>query len=230
MSEIAKPIALIFNGVWSHFAVARSPKYREFMELVYVHDLALTDLSRYQALIVPFQTDHCALSSHREALYAFLALGRKVAVFGDAAHWIDAEWQDRPVNNYWWAEDASQPPIAHTRFDHPLFAGLTPRQACWHHHGVYTRIPPGADILQSSADGDVIAWQSQAYGGTLLAATSDPIVEHGVQQIQHLDHFVDALVQWLCGQRPASGKMQVDSADYGQPFQRASVPLSAARA
>ena len=215
-----KPIALIFNGVWSQYAVAMAPKYRDLVELVYVHDLERVSLVRWAALIVPFQSDHQALARHRDSLYAFLATGKKIAVFGDSAHWIDADWADRPVNNYWWREQPLRPPIAHTRFDHPLFAGLTERQACWHHHGVYTRLPPQAEVLQQTEDGEVIAWQTTAYGGVLLAATSDPIVEHGVQQIQHLDHFVDQLMFWLCGVRPSSDRMTVDASAYGKPFRR----------
>ncbi|MDE2149366.1 MAG: hypothetical protein KGJ55_05945 [Gammaproteobacteria bacterium] len=214
----SKPIAMIFNGVWSQYAVATAPKYRDFFDLLYVHDLDDAQLARYPALLIPFQNDHLAIAEHREAVYAFLAAGKKIAVFGDSAHWIDAQWADRPVNNYWWAENPDRPPVAHTDFSHPLFAGLTPRQACWHHHGVYTRTPDGARVLQHTDDGEVICWSTTAYGGELLAATQDPIVEHGVQQIRHLDHFVDQLVYWLCGRRPPSVRMTVNAAAYGQPW------------
>jgi len=146
--------------------------------------------------------------------------GGKIAVFGDSAHWIDAVWEDRPVNNYWWAEQPDRPPVAHTDFSHPLFAGLSERQACWHHHGVYTRIPDGARMLQHSESGEVICWETQAYGRHLLAGTQDPVVEHGVQQITHLDHFVDSLVTWLCGRRPTQDKMTIDREAYGRPFRR----------
>lgn len=218
MHDSRKPIGMLFNGVWSHYAVATAPKYRDFFELLYVHDLDPDQLTGFDALVIPFQNDHQALAKHRDALYAFLASGKTIAVFGDASDWIDAQWEPRPVDNYWWADHPDTPPIAHTDFDHPLFAGLTSRQACWHHHGVYTRIPEHAAVLQQNAANEVIGWQTSQYGGTLLAATQDPIVEHGVQQIQHLDHFVDQLVFWLCGRRPAPGKMTLDAGAYGRPW------------
>lgn len=221
MTETTKPIGMLFNGVWSQYAVATAPKYRDFIEMVYVRDLARARLDRFEALLIPFQNNHAVIARQRDALYAFLAAGKKIAVFGDSAHWIDAQWEDRPVNNYWWAEDPTRAPISNTRFDHPLFTGLTPRQACWHNHGVYTRIPSQAEILQSNAEGDVICWRTLQYGGELLAATSDPIVEHGVQQIQHLDHFVDNLVVWMCGRRPSPERMTVDASAYGLPWSRA---------
>jgi len=39
-------------------------------------------------------------------------------------------------------------------------------------------------------------------------------VEHGVQQIQHLDNYSDRLTEWLCGEKP-EGKFEVVAEDYG---------------
>jgi hypothetical protein len=195
---------MIYNGVWTQQVVATAPKYRALLELLYVHDLAALDLGRYRALIVPFQNDHEALARQRDKLYALLAAGGRIAVFGDSAHWLDARWVPRPLDNHWWKTHPTTPPVAHTRFDHPLFAGLSPRQAGFHHHGVYLRVPPQAEVLQRSDQGEVITWQTHEYGGVLLASTMDPIVEHGVQQLGHLDALVDQLIAWLCGVRPVT--------------------------
>jgi hypothetical protein len=43
------------------------------------------------------------------------------------------------------------------------------------------------------------------------------VVEHGVQQIRHLDHFCDNMTEWLCGVRPA-GRLEVDPDAYGRPW------------
>ena len=59
-----KPIGMIVNGVWSHYAVATAPKYRDLIELIYVHDLGGARLERSAGLIVPFQNDHEAIASH----------------------------------------------------------------------------------------------------------------------------------------------------------------------
>jgi hypothetical protein len=209
------PIAMLFNGVWSQYVVATAPKYRDFFDLIYIHELSADRLMRYQALLIPFQSNHDLLVGHRELIFAFLAAGKRVAVFGDASDWIGAHWEDRPVDNTWWASDPSQPPVAWTDFSHPLFAGLTPRQAGWHHHGVYVRLPTGARILQRSRRGEIVCWHTEIHGGELLAATSDPIIEHGVQQIRHLDHFVDQLVLWLCGRRPDHVPLHFSADQFG---------------
>ena len=213
---MASKIGLIFNGVWSHYALATAPKYRDLYQLLYVHDLDAAALRDLAALVIPFQSNHQALAASQHLIYDFLGAGKKVFVEGDSSStWLDAQWEDRPVNNYWWVADPTNPPVAHTDFSHPVYQGLTPRQACWHTHGVYTRVPASADIIQTNAEGDIITWQTQEYGGTLLATTLDPIVEHGVQQITHLDHYVDRLTEWLSGVRPTSERLTVDAAAYG---------------
>lgn len=215
-----RPVALLFNGVWSHYAVATAPKYRELVELVYVHDLARIELDAFQGLLVPFQNDHQALAAARDRLYAFLARGRRIAVFGDSAHWLEAEWASRPLDNHWWKTAPGNPPVVDTDFSHPLFATLTPRQAGFHHHGVYLGMPPAAEVLQRSRAGEVVTWRTREYGGELLASTMDPIVEHGVHQIRHLDALVDRLVWWLGGSWPAARPFALEQTAYGKPYKR----------
>lgn len=208
-------IGLVFNGVWSHYAVATAPKYASIFRLVYVHELPVAPLDDLDALVIPFQSHQPALERNKDVLYRFLAQGRKIAIFGDStAGWLDAQWEDRPVNNYWWVEDPRRPPITQTDDTHPVFAGLQPRHACWHVHGVYTQVPPSARVIQRNDAGEIITWQTHEYGGTLFVSTLDPIVEHGVQQIRHLDNFVDSLTAWLCGVRP-QGPFVVPSQAYG---------------
>lgn len=207
---MTKPIAFIHNGVWSHHVVASAPKYRPFYELVYVHDVTAERLAGFRAAVIPFQSHQKALAARKHAFYGLLARGGKLFVEGDSSPaFLDADWADRPVNNYWWVNSPDKPPVAHTDHAHPVYQGLKPRHACWHTHGVYTRVPDHAQVIQTNGAGEVITWQTHAYGGTLLATTLDPFVEHGVQQIRHLDHYVDNLTLWLCGTRP-EGIVEVD--------------------
>ncbi|QJW88686.1 hypothetical protein HNV11_04490 [Spirosoma taeanense] len=209
-------IGLIFNGVWSQYAMATAPKYRAIYKLIYVHDLSDAAVEGLEALVVPFQSNQQELARQKEVMYNFLKQGKKVFVEGDStADWLDAQWEDRPVNNYWWVESPNNPPVSATNYNHPIYQGLTPRQACWHTHGVYTRIPAHAGIVQSNPAGEIISWETHDYGGTLFVTTLDPIVEHGVQQISHLDNYVDRLTEWLSGVKPAPGRMTVDKALYG---------------
>lgn len=210
-----QPIGLIFNGVWSHYTFAKAPKYSSLYRLIYVHDLVAADLEPLKALVIPFQSNHQALAAKQDLIYGFLRAGKKVFIEGDSSvEWMEATWEDRPVNNYWWVKDPHNPPVSHTNFSHPIYQGLTPRHACWHTHGVYTQVPAHARVIQTNAEGEIISWETEHYGGTLFATTLDPIVEHGVQQITHLDHYVDRLTFWLCGERP-NGPFEVLAEDYG---------------
>lgn len=214
-------IGLIFNGVWSQYALATAPKYADIYRLIYIHDLTAESLQGLDALVIPFQSHQAAIAERKELLYLFLAQEGKIALFGDSTpDWVDATWEDRPVNNYWWVANPENPPISRTSQDHPVFRGLAPRYVCWHVHGVYTRMPDQAEVLQTNAEEEIITWQTTQYGGVLFASTLDPIVEHGIQQIRHLDNFVDSLTEWLCGVR-VSGAFEIPNANYG-----ASAPLA----
>jgi hypothetical protein len=207
-------IGLLFNGVWSHYSFAKATKYRDLYQLIYIHDLDAEILQQMDALVIPFQSNHKVIGEKRDLIYAFLASGKRIFVEGDGSSlWLDADWQDRPVNNYWWVKDPNRPPISVTDHTHEIYAGLNPRHSCWHYHGVYTRIPEHARTIQKNPDGDVVTWETNFYGGTLLATTLDPIVEHGVQQISHLDNYCDRLTQWLIGIKP-EGKFEILMEDY----------------
>jgi len=208
-------IGLIFNGVWSHYTFAKAPKYRELYDLVYVYDLTYEQIKDYDAVIVPFQSNQKELSRRQDILYRFLANGKKVFVEGDSStDWIEGVWEDRPVNNYWWVENPDKPPITDTDYTHPIYRGLKPRHACWHIHGIYVEVPDHAKIIQTNDKGEVISWQTHHYGGTLFATTLDPVVEHGIQQITHLDNYVDRLTEWLCGENP-EGSVYFEKQDFG---------------
>jgi len=210
-----KKIGLIFNGVWSQYAFAKATKYRDLYKLLYIHDLDAAQMDAVDALAIPFQSNHRAIAQRRDLLYDFLAQGKRVFVEGDSsAQWLDATWEDRPVNNFWWVKDPHNSPVSATDYSHPIYNGLTPRHAFWHYHGVYTRVPEHAEIIQKNVDGDVVTWQTNHFGGTLLVTTLDPIIEHGVQQITHLDNYCDRLTEWLIGVRP-EGKFEILKTDYG---------------
>jgi hypothetical protein len=210
-----KKIGLLFNGVWSHYTFATAPKYKDLIELIYIHDFDETSLDRLEALMIPFQSNQNAIAKRKDVIYDFLAKGKKVFIEGDSSmDWIEAKWEDRPTNNYWWVENPNNPPISDTDFTHPIYEGLTPRQSCWHTHGSYTSMPSQAKAIQKKPDGEIISWETQQYGGILFATTLDPIVEHGVQQITHLDHYVDKLIFWLSGDK-ASGSFDVPRENYG---------------
>ncbi len=210
-----QPIGLLFNGVWSHYTFAKAPKYRELYRLIYIHDWSEEDMEGLQALVIPFQSNHQAIAEKKGLIFDLLARGGKVFVEGDSSiDWLPGQWEDRPVNNYWWVKEPNNPPISETNYDHPIYQGLKARHACWHTHGVYTAIPEHAEVIQTNAEKEVISWETTHFGGHLFATTLDPIVEHGVQQITHLDNYVDRLTAWLCGVKP-EGSFTLLREDYG---------------
>ena len=212
-----KTIGLLFNGVWSQYTFATAPKYKHLIKLIYIHDFDEASLEGLEALLIPFQSNQKAIAERKDLIYKFLGQGKKVFIEGDSSmEWLDAKWEDRPTNNYWWVENPNNPPISETDFSHPIYQGLSARHSCWHTHGAYTTIPEEAKAIQKEPNGEVISWETNQYGGTLFATTLDPIVEHGVQQITHLDHYVDQLIYWLSGDK-VFGQFEVPKENYGIP-------------
>lgn len=108
-------IGLLFNGVWSQYAFAKAGKYQHLYRLLYVHDLTEASLQDLKAIAVPFQSNQAAIRERKGLIYDFLKQGGKVFVAGDSsADWLDAQWEDRPVNNYWWVKDPNNPPVSQT--------------------------------------------------------------------------------------------------------------------
>jgi len=85
-----KPIALLFNGVWSQYIFAKAPKYRDFYRLVYTYQLSSETLDGCASLVIPFQSNHHEISRRRAVIERFLAEGKTVVCFGNAHRdWID---------------------------------------------------------------------------------------------------------------------------------------------
>ena len=128
--------------------------------------------------------------------------------------------QRRVWSNWAFATAAEYPPISRS----------TDQLAQRHCHGAFTALPLGAYVIQRNAAGEPITWE-MAYGrSTRLVPTKDPIVEHGVQQIRHLDHYNDGLTHRLCNARP-TGPFTLERHWYAvRNFQPSTTPVAAMNA
>ncbi|NJK89163.1 MAG: hypothetical protein HC923_06990 [Myxococcales bacterium] len=188
-----------------------SAKYRDALRVLYVHDLETEPLDRLRAVVVPFQTHHGQMRRCLPRLLHFAERGGTVVVFGDG--WLDdlgATWEPRPLDNSWWKRNPEDPPVRTVRA-HALLQTIERRSASFHHHGVYVTTPVNAETVQVSRAGEVVSWDLRLGNGRIFASTQDPIVEHGVQQIRHLDGYVSALVSWLSGDAPTGSFELPDS-------------------
>jgi hypothetical protein len=81
-------------------------------------------------------------------------------VEGDSsANWLDAKWEDRPVNNYWWVDNPNNPQYLKLIFlircikdyRQDILVGT---------HMEYTSIPTNATVIQRKDDTDIITWET----------------------------------------------------------------------
>ena len=200
-----KTIAGLYNGVWSQHLVFTSEKYGPFFDLLYVADFAKADLHRHAGLYIPFQSNLDFLARHRDKVEGYIQEGGTVVLegHGDRRLFPDTRWEHAPVDQDWWMTDKANFPCTIERPDHPVFRSLSLFDANWHHHGYYAQIPATATVLQRGRTGEIVTWSDEQRGkGRLFATTLDCIVEMGVNQITHLDPFLDALTLWITGVRP----------------------------
>lgn len=200
-----KKIAALYNGVWSQHLVFTSEKYAPFFEEIYIGDFPNAELSGYAALYIPFQTNFDALAEHREKVEAYLNAGGTVIVegHGDERVFPYAKWEYAPIDQDWWLTDKTNYPATIENPAHPVFKNLSMLDANWHHHGIYTVIPDTAEVLQRGRKGEIVTWvDEKKFTGKIFATTQDCVVEMGVNQITHLDNFLDSLVYWVTGEMP----------------------------
>ena len=77
-----------------------------------------------RALVIPFQSNHEAIAGKKELIFDLLDRGGKVFVEGDSSiEWLAAQWEDRPVNNYWWVKDPDNPPVSKYELRSPDLSG-----------------------------------------------------------------------------------------------------------
>lgn len=203
--QSARKIAGLLSGTWPSYMVFTSEKYGPFFDTVYVGDFGEVNLQDYAGLYIPFLSNLDALTEHREKIEAYLNDGGTVIIegHGDSRIFPDAVWVQAPVDQDWWLTDKMNYPSTIENPLHPVFKSLSLPDANWHHHGIYTSVPETAEVLQRGRGGEIVTWvDEKKFKGKVFATTQDCVVEMGVNQITHLDKYLDALVCWVTGVMP----------------------------
>ncbi|MBC8043047.1 MAG: hypothetical protein IAF08_06340 [Rhizobacter sp.] len=195
----------LLSGTWPPYMVFTSEKYSPFFDTVYVGDFGQCNLLDYAGLYIPFLSNLDALAEHRQKIAAYLEHGGTVIIEGngDSRIFPDAVWTPAPIDQDWWLTDKMNYPSTIENPQHPVFKNLSLPEANWHHHGIYTAIPDTAEVLQRGRKGEIVTWvDEKKLRGKVFATTQDCVVEMGVNQITHLDKYLDALVHWVTGVMP----------------------------
>jgi len=196
-----KNLAVVYSGSAQHQRTFNEPKYRRYIDdLLYLPDLADTDLSEYRALILPTRMHSALVERAEPAVLDFLARGGTVVAFGDQNHdWLPgSHYEFRPTNFWWWLEPGARSGLEVANERHSIFRHMGLDDATWHQHGVFYP-EPGADVAIRTEDGAAVLYTDDVSGapGRLVMTTLDPDYHFGAHFMPATERFLDRFFPWL---------------------------------
>ena len=196
-----RKIAVVYSGNAPHKVTFNEPKYKKYInELIYLPELADTDLSKFDVLYVPSQLNERLLMKNKDKIMAFADQGGIVCAFGPQPwEWLpNQKWEERETNFWWWLEKGADSGIRLTNGEHDLFKNyLTLADATWHQHGVFWP-PAGCDTLIATVDGGSVLYVDKvSTKGTWVITTLDPDYHFGSYFMPATERFLDGFFPWL---------------------------------
>ncbi|QGZ36911.1 hypothetical protein [Stappia indica] len=193
-------ITALDSGTYYHHRTLYEPRYRDhFDEIVYIRDLAGTDLSAHELILVSCRTDPSQLIPCRSQFADYLASGGTVVAMGSTGQpaWLPGiSWHDTPTNFWWWKEGGSLG-LKVVAPDHPLFGHITLEDATWHHHGHFD-VPEGAvSLIDVDGTGSVLYDDQVTTPGRMIVTALDPMYHHGSHFMPATTRFLDGFLPWL---------------------------------
>jgi hypothetical protein len=197
---IAVKMAILYAGHSFQHQFLNMDKYKSwFAGVIYLPDLAETDLSTFDILVVPDRSHQELIYENRQKLVDFLQAGKWLIALGEMFRpWLpEAGWEYCPTNFSWWVKEGGELPLFAPDPDHRLFQHITIDDARWHYHGMFWP-PEGSRVILENDRGAAIIYEDDAtYAGKLIATTLDPIYHIGADFIPQAEIFLDGLLQWV---------------------------------
>jgi len=198
-------IAAVYSGSALHHRALTTPKYARHLTggLLYLPELATTDLTGYDAVIVPERMHRGLLTAAAPRILELLDAGRTVVACAGGEpvpeFLPNVVWEHRPTNYWWWLERGADLGLCSPTPEHSFFDHLALRDCTWHYHGALTA-PPGADVLVALPSGEALLYVDRvSTPGTLVVSTLDPMSHFGSHFMPATERFLDGFLPWLSG-------------------------------
>ncbi|MGQ0480613.1 MAG: hypothetical protein ACT4O0_06235 [Pseudonocardia sp.] len=195
-------LAAVYGGSAQHHRSLTHPKYAPHLTggLVYLPELADTDLTGYHGLVIPERVHRGRLDAAADRILELLDAGGTVFAFSGGEPPPEflpgVSWQHRPTNFWWWLDPGADLGLRSPSPDHSLFDHLSVRDCTWHYHGVLEP-PAGAEVLVSLPSGEALLYVDQvSTRGTLVVATLDPLSHFGSHFMPATERFLDGFLPW----------------------------------
>lgn len=198
-------LAAVYGGSAPHHRALTMRKYARHLTggLLYLPELADTDLTGYDGVVLPERMHRGLLTAAAPRLRELLEAGGTVVTFAGGEPLPDflpgVRFDPRPTNYWWWLEPGADLGLASPSPDHALFDHLSLRDCTWHYHGALTP-PEGAETLVALPTGEALLYVDRvSTPGTLVVATLDPLSHYGGHFMPATERFLDGFMPWLGG-------------------------------
>jgi hypothetical protein len=195
-------LAAVYGGSAQHHRSLTMPKYSQHLSggLVYLPDLADTDLTGYDGLLIPERLHRGLLTRAADRIHDLLNSGGTVITFTGGEPLPDflpgVRWEHRPTNFWWWLEPGADLGLQSPTPDHSLFEHLSVGDCTWHHHGVLDA-PAGAKVLVALPTGEALLYVDRvSTAGTLVVAALDPMSHFGSHFMPAAERFLNGFLPW----------------------------------
>ncbi|MGH3901983.1 MAG: hypothetical protein ACRDTA_27775 [Pseudonocardiaceae bacterium] len=197
-------LAAVYGGSAQHHRTLTQPKYAQHLTaLIYLPELADTDLTAYRGLLIPERLHRGLLTRAADRILGLLDAGGTVIAFSGGEPLPEflpgVRWAHRPTNYWWWLEPGADLGVRLVAGTHPLVQHLTLRDCTWHYHGVL-QPPGGAQVLVELASGEALLYIDQvSTAGTIVVSTLDPISHYGGYFMPATERFLDGFLPGVAG-------------------------------
>ncbi len=194
-------IAATDGGTYFHYETLHQPPFNAYLEqLIYLPELADTDLNAFDAIIISCRSNPQILCACQQQLQDYLRAGGTLVVFGDCEieRWLpNIKHHNYPVNFWWWLDEEPRQDVRLENPQHSLFKALDETALRWHYHGAYT-VPDGAEVLLRHDDGHaVLADDRSSWPGRVIMTSLDPTFHHGSHFMPATTRFLHGFLPWL---------------------------------
>lgn len=215
-------LAAVYGGSAQHHRALTVPKYAQHLTggLIYLPELADTDLTGYRGLLIPERLHRGLLARAADRISELLDAGGTVIAFSGGEPIPEflpsVRWQHRPTDYWWWLEPGADLGVRLGTTEHPLLQRLTLRDCTWHYHGVL-QPPDGASVLVQLTTGEALLYVDQvSTAGTIVVSTLDPISHHGGYFMPATERFLDGFLPWAAEQAGPLGESVGHAATEGR--------------
>lgn len=196
-------LAAVYGGNSHHHRALTMPKYAEHLSggMIYLPELAETDLTGYDGLIIPERIHRGHLKAAAPRILELLEAGGTVVALSGGEPFADflpgISWSHRPTNYWWWLEEGADMGLTTPHPEHSFFEHLELGDCTWHYHGV-VQPPEGAQPLVNLPTGETLLYVDEVTTpGTMVVATLDPMSHYGAYFMPATERFLDGFMPWI---------------------------------